>query len=808
MKRDSQSFGKALFSYLQRHKIISLFTLLVLVFSTGLLAAFITFPRPLFDDPTSTIITDRGGRLLHAQIADDGQWRFPQSEEIPEPFKSAILTFEDRYFYLHPGINPVAIGRAFYLNVKNGYIVSGGSTISMQVMRLARKQQQRTITEKLIELFYTIVLELTHSKDEILSFYASHAPFGGNVVGLDAAAWRYYGRPANNLSHAEAAALAVLPNQPSVIFPGKNEHQFKEKRDQLLHELRDTEILSENELKLAQLEPTPQAPKNLPQITPHLLSRSLESGQKGSHIKTTIDAGFQERVQELVNQHINRLSANNIHNSAVLVAEVETGAVKAYVGNGTVAAPSQKHHGDQVDVISAPRSSGSILKPFLYMWMMDQGELLPTTLVRDIPTNYAGYAPENYNQTYQGLVPANEALASSLNVPAVRLLHQFGQPRFYHYLEKSGLTTLHREADDYGLTLILGGAEAKLWDLVGMYQLFASAFRQEVNPSDGSVTIPISDIYVQSNSTVSDKNGGGKSDSIRVNLGAVWHTLEALKMVKRPDQEQFWEQFSSSRNVAWKTGTSFGHRDAWAVGITPDYIIGVWAGNADGEGRPGLTGLSSAAPLLFDVVNMLPESQWFEEPQYAMTSTEICTESGYRAGRFCTDKQSRWIPVSGAASELCPFHQPVYLTPDEQYQVSSACFDLTLAQRENRLALPPVEGWYYANYHSDYHPLPPHLPGCDENLSDQKKLEIIYPDSHAKLFLPVEVDGNKEKVIFEAKHQQADATLYWHLNDQYVEQTHKSHQIALTLEPGKYQLTITDQQGVTAKRTFEVIGSE
>jgi penicillin-binding protein 1C len=445
----------------------------IVIFFCSVLFLWFMFclPSPLFKSKTCTVLEDRNGSLLSARIADDGQWRFPESKQLPPKFVFSIIQFEDRNFYVHPGFDIMAFGRAIAQNVKAKKVVSGGSTISMQVIRLARKKNHRTFFEKVIEIILALRLELTYSKSEILTLYASNAPFGGNVVGIDAASWRYFGREADKLSWAEAATLAILPNAPSLIYPGKNQKHLLVKRNRLLDKLREAKIIDAETCELSKQEPLPGKPHPIPQIAPHLLQRAVKEGLSGKRILSTIDGHLQERVNEIIENHHRVLKANEIHNACALVLDVNTGNILTYVGN-TTNASNADYEGD-VDVVNAPRSTGSILKPFLFASMLNDGELLAETLIPDIPTQIAGYVPQNYNMTFDGAVPAKRALARSLNIPAVRMLQNYGIEKFNFNLKKMGMTTLVYTPDHYGLSVILGGAEGKIWDIAGMYASMA-----------------------------------------------------------------------------------------------------------------------------------------------------------------------------------------------------------------------------------------------------------------------------------------------------------------------------------------------
>ena len=400
-------------------------------------------PRQLFHVPYSTVVTDRNEELLGARIASDGQWRFPPRKTTPEKIKQCLITFEDKHFYHHWGVNPLATGRALYQNLKNKRVVSGGSTLTMQTIRLARNKP-RTLGEKVVEMIWATRLEFRTSKEEILSMYVSHAPFGGNVVGLDAAAWRYFGHSAEDLSWAESAMLAVLPNAPAMIHLSKGRKTLLSKRNRLLKQLFEEEIIDASTYELAVSEPLPDEPHPLPQIAPHLVSRFYQE-RNGLYTRSTIDRGIQTHIESLAERWSNEFNRSDIRNLAILVIDIPTNQVVAYCGNVHF---DRKQGGNQVDVIQAPRSTGSILKPFLYNAMLQEGSLLPKMLLPDVPVNINGFTPQNFSMQFEGAVPASEALARSLNIPAVTMLQRYGVPKFHHLLQQMG-TGLFRKGNGY-----------------------------------------------------------------------------------------------------------------------------------------------------------------------------------------------------------------------------------------------------------------------------------------------------------------------------------------------------------------------
>ncbi|MDX2287101.1 MAG: penicillin-binding protein 1C [Bacteroidia bacterium] len=788
----------------------------VLIPLGGLLLLYLfCLPDPLFTDPVCTVVEDRNGRLLGARIAADGQWRFPARMRAPETFAQALVAFEDKRFWYHPGVDPAALARAVWQNASSGSVVSGGSTLSMQVIRLARKGRDRTVLEKLIEIVLATRLELRYSKQEILGLYASHAPFGGNVVGLDAAAWKYFGREPEALSWAEAAVLAVLPNAPALIHPGRNRDALLSKRNRLLQRLAEEGRLDEMTLQLSVAESLPGEPLPLPSHAYHLLEQvhaRRGPAEAEARVRTTVDQAIQLRVNEIVARHYALQQQRGIHNAAVLVADVATGDVLAYAGNTPCQAPE---HGCDVDLIRARRSTGSILKPLLYAAMLDAGELLPDMLIADVPSYYSGYAPMNYDLTYGGAVPAWRALARSLNVPAVRMLHSYGIARFQGTLQALGMTTLHRRSEEYGLSLVLGGAEATLWDLGGIYAGMARLLRYF--PEYNSRYIPDAfrplNLYAARSRQPLPASGlrRGETHSL-LSAASVWFTLEAMAEASRPDLEEYWRSYAAAGKIAWKTGTSYGYRDAWAIGCTPEYVVAVWMGNADGEGRPGLIGVQAAAPVMFDVFQALPRRiAWFSAPYDELTPVRLCRRSGHQAGDHCPDTYESRIPEPGLRVPPCPYHRVVHLDPAGAFQVHSDCVSPQDMRHEPFFVLPPVQEVYYRNRHPDYRPLPPFREDCVATMAqqaDRQRMELIYPRPDSKLYVPVDLDGEAEATVFEAAHSDPEATVFWHLNETFLGETRRFHKVQVRPRPGRQVLTLVDSYGETLVREFEVLERE
>ncbi len=723
-------------------------------------------PRDLFRGvPYSTVVVDRQGELLGARIADDGQWRFPPCDSVPEKFAIALLQFEDRRFYRHPGVSPHAMVRAVVQNIIEGRTVSGASTITMQLARMSRRKP-RNLWQKCVEMLLATRIEARYTKDEILCLYASHAPFGGNVVGIDAAIWRYFGNDGSDLSWAEAATLAVLQNSPSLIHPGRNRNALLDKRNRLLRRLADVGYLSEFDYELSLDEPLIDKPLPLPCHAPHLVAwhDAVDHGRK---TVTAIDLSLQQQITDITDRWARELRTIGVNDLAAVVMDVATGEIIAYCGNADI---ERDRPGVQVDIARSPRSSGSILKPLLYCAALQEGEILPDALLPDVPSHFSGFSPQNFDSQFIGAVAASDALSRSLNVSNVHLLRDFGVMRFVEMLRKAGLTTLTRHADDYGLSLILGGGEVTLAEITALYTRLAACYQT-------------GEEFV-----LSDKM-------------ALWYTFEALRRVDRPD-ELDWHRVSSVQNIAWKTGTSYGSRDAWAVGVTPRYAVGVWAGNAEGQASPDLTGARTAGPVMFDIFNLLPASEWFTAPDgqdgvYA----EVCMHSGFLAGRDCTDTISMLLPRNALRSPVCPYHRSVVVSLDEKYRIEDRS---ELTKVVKMFVLPPAMEWYYKQHHAEYVSLPPLKAGSMTG-GQYETMRFIYPSQGSVVSIPRQMGGDLRGVTFTLAHNDPSKDIFWHLDDEYLGSTRDIHKMQIHTSSGHHAVTVVDSDGSSLTIEFEVV---
>jgi penicillin-binding protein 1C len=435
--------------------------------------------------------------------------------------------------------------------------------------------------------------------------------------------------------------------------------------------------------------------------------------------------------------------------------------------------------------------------------MLDDGKILPNSLVADIPINLSGFAPQNFNGQYEGVVPASQALSRSLNIPAVEMLREYGTDRFHQLLKSMGISTLTHSSEHYGLSLILGGAEATLEELTGLYASFSRVLNHYA--ANGLYfTNDFRPLNVLRGKTIPPEKG--REEPPRVSAGALWFTYAAMNEVNRPEEESGWKYFGSASKIAWKTGTSFGYRDGWAIGTSPRYVTGVWIGNADGEGRPGLTGISAAAPLLFELFGILPGSGWFKEPADELASVLTCHQSGFLAGPNCDQRDSVPVPLSGLHAPVCPFHRIVQLSADSKFRINRDCMGEEGLVQSSWFVLPPVQEWYYRKNHPEYRVLPPLKEGCGSG--NAVSMDLIYPRENTGIFIPVDLAGNKGRVIFEAVHRNGDATIYWYLDGIFMVSTRFMHQVEILPSPGKHTLVLVDENGEELDRHFKILSKE
>ncbi len=736
----------------------------------------------VFDTGYSRLVFDAEGRLLRATLAPDQQYRFPPDKnELPAKYIAALLTFEDKRFFSHPGVDPLALGNAFVSNLFAGKRIRGGSTITMQVARLAQPRK-RTYLNKFYESLLAMKLTLHYSKKEILSIYATQAPMGGNVVGLRAASFRYFGKSMRALTWAEAALFAVLPNSPALINLKSQRPALIAKRNELLQRLAKNQKIDWTTCEMACAEPLPSADTKLPFTAPHLTQRLLEKSSYAV-LRTSVKWTMQQQAEEAARNHRRTLNERGIANLAIVVAETKTGKVRAYVGSQAFA---DNENGGQVDGVQALRSTGSLLKPFLVARALDRGPFTMKSQIVDVPTFYGTFAPQNASKQFSGLAAINEVLIKSLNVPSVRLLNSYGVNDFYDFLKEAGLTGLFRTPEAYGLTLILGGAEASLYELTQLYLTLAN-YGKPMRLS------------------LHEEDQDSPENRPRVfSAGAAWLVLNALTDLARPGTDFYWREFNDQVPVAWKTGTSYGQKDAWAIGCNPQWTIGVWVGNFSGEGNAALSGAQSAAPLLFSLFNRLTEAQqptWFEKPEFDLREKTVCARSGYPAGPSCLDTATEQVPVVAHVPGICPFHRRFLIEEKTELTVCSLCWAGRKTTWSNRYIIPAAARELLQKSGHPVDLLPAHLASCPAYRA-KSQIDLIYPIEGVKIFVPRDLSGKHERIVFSAKHHRPDSHLFWFLNGVLIGETKGKHDLPVNLSSGPHKLTIQDEEGVQRTVSF------
>ncbi len=738
-----------------------------------ILSAILISPLPTENDWNySTVILDEKGDYLRVYLDSNEQWHLLYNDTIPDKLKTSILKFEDERFYSHPGINPFSLVRALYSNIKEGRVVSGGSTITMQTARLFLNKD-RTLINKIREAFIALKLELFYTKDEILLMYLNNAPYGSNIVGIRSAAYKYYGKVLEQLTWAEAALFAVLPNNPSNLYPGRNSQKLKEKRDRLLSTLMNQGYINQQQLENSKREAIPTSHYSFPFIAPHLGDK-LKQGSKDEY-KTTISKDLQLKIESLALNEGAYLSSMGIKNIAILVSNTQTHEVKAYIGSQAYFSSSTNGF---VDGIQALRSSASILKPFIYGYALEKGLITPNSLIEDINKSYGILLPKNFDKKYRGITNVTEALQKSLNIPAYEVTQRIGVYDAVSVLKSVGMKSLFREPSSYGLSICIGGAETNLWDLSEMYQTLGNYGK-----------------YSGLKLLQNDKSNEKKT---LLSPAASYQILDILKGVKKP--APFMTEFS---NFSWKTGTSNGFRDAWAVGLDPQWTIAVWAGNFTGEGNPHLSGREIAGSILFKVLETLPNNNnpFFVKPWDDFKQIPVCAVSGFSPSKYCQD--TLWIDVPQTAFLLpkCSYHKQIIVDEKESMQVCSNCWKIISHKAIRVLDYPPTVDYYLQEAGTSYPEIPAHNPDCSM-ISSNSELIIKYPIPNSHIYLPVDLSGKLN--YFQAEAYTSDEIIYWFLDDTFLAQTNGVHKLDITTSPGKKVLFLVTSQGLSKKIYFEI----
>lgn len=751
----------------------------------GLLLATLPLPMERVDLPQAYRYHDRNGDLLSVLISSDGFFRMSTGrEEIPELFVKALLTHEDRHFYHHPGVNPLAVLRAALSNVRAGGVVSGGSTLTMQLARMLERRE-RTLWTKVVEAFRALQLEWRYDKDEILEFYLALAPYGGNLEGLSAATHFYFGKPPSMLSVGEIALLVGLPQSPNRYRPDRHPLAAREMRDRVLREMLDNGLIEAEQMKRAAAEPLPERRYEAAQLAVHT-AWSLRSADPGRHqVRTTLDRNIQRKTSALLADYVKTLDANGISNASAVVIDNHSREVLAVVGSTDY---FDRERLGANDGARMARSPGSTLKPFLYALGFDQGLISEKTILYDIPVNYGGYSPENYAKNFRGPVSVREALTDSLNVVAVNLTREVGLERFHGLLQAGGLSGLNEDAGYYGLPLVLGGVEVSLLELTNLYASLAN----------GGLYRPY---------RLLDSDPVGNKTRLLSNE-ATWLVTHILTDVERPDFPESWSFSRNRPTVAWKTGTSYGHQDAWSIGYTPQYTIGVWVGNFDSRPASQLAGSKVAAPLLFDLFQALDDThnaRWFAKPE-RVKERRICQTCGRLPTPACQSFTSEYFiaDLKGPTNEeYCRVPQLIAVDRRTGGPAGDKTPAIAVEQKVYDV-WPSRMAAFLVRHGVQVDKVPPYDPG---NMAGEAYYppEILSPVADAVYYRRLDrLEVSDHAIKLSAAVTNRIHRITWFLDDELVYQGSPWEDALINPLPGDHQLRLVDDVGGEAVMMLQV----
>lgn len=728
------------------------------------------FPLPA-NKEYSTIVLDAKGEVIHAFLTRDEKWRMKtELKEISPLLKQTLIYKEDKYFYYHPGVNIIAMVRAAAMNTLHLKRTSGASTITMQVARML-EPKERTYFSKLKEIFRALQLEWKYDKDEILQLYFNLVPYGSNIEGVKSASTLYFGKNPDHLSLAEVTALSIIPNRPSSLRLGQNNGKIISERNRWLKRFAADHLFTAKQIGDALDEPLSVTRNETPRIAPHLANK-LKRISNTDIIRTHLQTNTQLKLEKITGDYVRNLYSLNIRNAAVVVMDNRTHQVVAYVGSADFNAVQD---GGQVNGADAIRQPGSALKPLVYGLCFDNGLLTPKTMMSDVPLNINGYAPENFDQKFHGYVSVEFALENSLNIPAVKAINELGTEPMVSKLSKCNFRQIEKDKKKLGLSLVLGGCGVTLEEMVGLYGAFAN---------NGLYTRP--SLFAGSDTS--------KNDTVRLlSPSANFMVTEILSRLARPDLPINWEASMHTPRIAWKTGTSYGRRDAWSIGYNKNYTVGVWVGNFSGAGVPELNGANIATPLLFKIFNTIDynsSNEWYNMPKECGTRI-VCSETGKPVNDFCTNTiMDYFIPLTSPASP-CDNMQEIATDAKEQISYCRNCIPPNGYKKKWYKLIPPEMQAYYAENRIAYEMIPPHNPDCDKVFTEGAptiKMPVtgteylISKQEPEPLQLSCDVTGDVK-------------TVYWYINNQFYKQTKAQAKEFFTPNAGTVKISCTDDKG-------------
>ncbi len=718
----------------------------------------------------SQIILAKDGTVVDAFLSSDQKWRMKtELNEISPRLRDVFVAKEDRWFYWHCGINPIAIVRAGVGNILHAQRQSGASTITMQVARLL-EPKSRTLWSKVKECFRALQLEVHYSKNEILQMYINLVPYGGNIEGVKAASVLYFDRLPQQLSLAQLTTLAIVPNRPTSLRLGAQSDEIIKERQRWIRKFRQKGICKDDEANDACLEMCQIQRCAIAHLAPHLATRLRQRFSSNEIVHSTVDAAIQQKCATLCFNYSQRMKLLGVHNCAAIVVNNQTHNVEAYVGSPDFL---DAQHGGQCDGVQAIRSPGSALKPYLYAMAIDAGIVTPKTVVNDVPTHFDDYAPENYDQQFHGPVTVEEALAQSLNIPAVSILDKVGVQNFTQKLIQAGFRSIKTKESALGLSLALGGCGVRLEEMARLYSSFACA---------GKVHAVHWTLEDQDTSSIQ-----------LMSPAAAFMISSMLCNLTRPDLPSSIQSSLHIPRIAWKTGTSYGRRDAWSIGFNNHYTVAIWVGNFDGQGNPDLSGAASATPLLFEIFNTLDYNstdEWNRAPA-DVDYRIVCSESGLVPSDDCDKTLIDYFIPTVSSAQSCQHIQEVCVSADSKTSFCSSCKPSTGTKSKKYHRYSPELLVYYKSEHTPIDLPPRHNPKCSRILHEDAP--VINSPLSGKQYL---IDRREELPMKLACAVPADVdVVYWYLNDKLICEAAPYNSVFVKPARGKNKISCCDDKG-------------
>ena len=744
-------------------KIILFFTIIVFIITCGIYVRFdAENTEKIFEDRYSVSVLDNNGKIMGVYLNKDEQWHLKSADEIPEKLKTAVMFFEDKNFYSHNGVDFFAVIRALKDNIFEGRR-TGASTITMQAVKMAQPKE-RSYFNKYLEIVHAFKLEKYYKKDEILKMYLNNAPYGGNIVGYKTASYMYFRKSPKELTWSEAALLAVLPNSPGLMNVEKNREKLIEKRNFLLKKLYEKNFINERQYRISLKEPVPDKRYSFPALAPHLVRRLVNENKDKKIIKSTIDSEIQKKTEKAVKDYSEFLKLSGINNTAVLIINNKNYEVTAYAGSQDFY--DFKNNG-QVDGITAKRSPGSLLKPFLYAKVIDEGIAAPQSKILDVPLYFSNFSPQNANKKYYGMVEMRDALIKSLNIPFVELLKDYGEDKFFYFL-KDILNFEDKNPERYGLSLILGTKEFTMEEIGILYSGLANYGN-------------FKNLKYTEESTEEGRQ--------LLTKGASYLTLTTMRELERPGMEKFYRE---KNPVSWKTGTSHGRRDGWAAGVTPEWTVVVWTGNFTGEGNPNLTGVYTGGNLLFNILKFLPKTEKEFVMPNDLEKIKVDSETGYRL-KYDIPYKEIFYPKDAKPLKVSPYYKKIFVNKNGEETDSR---DESFNEREEKYILVyPLEIVnYFVRENLD-------VSNIFSEKTAEKTIKFIYPKNNLKIIVPKDFDGEKSLIVKIANIKNQE--LYWYVNKEYAGKSREKER-SFNFKKGKYEIAVVSESGETAKINFQV----